>query len=128
MIEPANTPWARFIYKNFHHERFDVQGDWQVAKGGPLSHSNSAMPWIIFVRDREVFERDFPQLKIAAISNHTPLRYLLSGGFSVRQLAPGFSYPAVKAIECLMSPANNWLGMFMTVILEKTIDKKSAMK
>ena len=128
MIEPANTAWARFIYKNFHHERFDVQGDWQVDKGGPLTQANGAMPWIIFVRDRIIFERDFPQLKIAAICNHTPLRYLLSGGFSVRQLAPGFSYAAVKAIEYLLTPANNRLGMFMTVILEKTKGNKPAVK
>jgi SAM-dependent methyltransferase len=128
MIEPANTPWARFVYKNFHHERFDIHGDWHVEKGGPLSQSNGAMPWIIFVRDRVVFEREFPRLKITEIRNHTPLRYLLSGGFSVRQLSPGFLYPVVKAIEYLLTPANNLLGMFMTIILEKTEDNKPVVK
>lgn len=128
MIEPANTPWARFIYKNFHHERFDVQGDWQVDRGGPLTQANGAMPWIIFVRDRAVFEREFPRLKIADIHNHTPLRYLLSGGFSIRQLAPGFLYPAVKMIEYVLTPANNLLGMFMTVILEKAKGNEQAVQ
>jgi SAM-dependent methyltransferase len=128
MIEPANTPWARFIYKNFHHERFDVQGGWQVDKGGVLTQANGAMPWIIFVRDRNVFERNFPRLRIVSLHNHTPMRYLLSGGFSLRQLAPGFSYTAIKAIEYLLTPANNLLGMFMTVILEKTRDVKQATK
>ncbi len=128
MIEPANTLWARFIYKNFHHERFDVKGGWQVDKGGPLTQANGAMPWIIFVRDRSVFEQEFPRLKIAEIRNHTPLRYLLSGGFSVRQLAPGFLYPVVKAIEYVLTPANNGLGMFMTVILKKTKGNERAVQ
>jgi SAM-dependent methyltransferase len=126
MTEPANTPWARFIYRNFHHERFDTQGDWQLDKAGPLSQANGAIPWIIFVRDRKVFEREYPRLKIASLRNHTPLLYLLSGGFTLRQLVPGFVYPAARAVEYLLSPADNWLGMFMTVVLEKTKGGKSA--
>jgi SAM-dependent methyltransferase len=137
MIEPANTPWARFIYKNFHHERFDVQGGWQVdpcqklagaGKGGPLTQANGALPWIIFVRDRIIFEQEYPRLKVVSIRNHTPFRYLFSGGFTLRQLAPGFLYSWVKAAEFLLTPANNRLGMFMTVILEKTKDNKPATK
>jgi SAM-dependent methyltransferase len=120
MIEPANTLWARFVHKNFHHERFDPKGGWEFKKTGPLSGANGALPWIIFVRDRLTFEREYPRLKIVRLHNHTPLRYMLSGGFTTRQLAPGFLYPAALAIEYLLSPANNWLGMFMTVILEKT--------
>ena len=34
MIEPANTPWARFIYTNFHHEGFDPKGGWELDKDG----------------------------------------------------------------------------------------------
>ncbi len=128
MIEPGNTPWARFVYKNFHHERFDVHGDWQVEKGGPLTQANGAMPWIIFVRDRKIFEREYPCFEIVSLRNHTPMRYLLSGGFTLRQLAPGFLYPVVKAIEYLLAPANNQLGMFMTVILEKPKDNKPIVK
>jgi SAM-dependent methyltransferase len=126
MIEPANTPWARFVYRNFHHERFDTGADWGLDKAGPLSQGNGAMPWIIFVRDREVFEREYPGLKIISIRNHTPMRYLLSGGFTLRQLIPGFMYPIAKAIEFVLTPANNRIGMFMTVVLEKSRDAKSA--
>jgi SAM-dependent methyltransferase len=119
MIEPANTAWARFIYKNFHHETFDTKAGWGLDKTGPLSQGNGAMPWIIFVRDRETFEREFPRLKILSLCNHTPMRYLFSGGFTLRQIVPGFAYPAIKVIEYLLTPANNCLGMFMTVVLEK---------
>jgi SAM-dependent methyltransferase len=119
MIEPANTSWARFVYRNFHHETFDPKANWGLETTGPLSQGNGAMPWIIFCRDKKIFENEFPNLKIITIKNHTPFLYLISGGFTLRQLFPGFFYPAARALEYLLSPANNLIGMFMTVILEK---------
>lgn len=119
MIEPANTLWSRFIYKNFHHERFDPQGGWTLEGTGPLSQGNGAIPWIIFCRDRVIFESEFPSLRIVRMRNHTPLRYLLSGGLTLRHLVPSCTYPLVKAAEYLLSPLNNWLGMFQTIELKK---------
>jgi len=119
MIEPANTLWSRFIYKNFHHELFDTQAQWEPKEQGPLSHGNGALPWMIFSRDREIFEEEFPKLRIVSMRNHTPIRYLLSGGLTLRQLVPSFSYSAVKSVEYLLSPLDNLLGMFQTIELQK---------
>jgi len=119
MVEPANTLFSRFIYKNFHHELFDTQAKWELENIGPLSHGNGAMPWIIFSRDREMFEKEFPSLRIVSIRRHTPLRYLLSGGLTLRQLVPSFSYPLIKAIEYVLYPLNGLVGMFQTIELEK---------
>lgn len=119
MIEPANTLWARFIYRNFHHERFDTQAKWELEETGPLSQGNGAIPWIIFSRDRKIFENEFPSLRIVNMRNHTPLRYLLSGGLTLRQLVPSFTYPLIKAVEYGLSPINDWLGMFQTIELQK---------
>lgn len=119
MIEPANTFWSSFIYKNFHHESFDTQAKWELEEIGPLSHGNGAIPWIIFVRDRKVFENEFSSLRIVKIRNHTPLRYLLSGGLTLRQLVPSFTYPFIKALEDMLTPINGLLGMFQTIELEK---------
>ena len=119
MIEPANTPLSRYIYKNFHHEPFDEQSNWELDRIGRLSHANGAMPWIIFTRDREIFEKEFPFLKIVKIRNHTPLRYLLSGGLTLRQLVPSFTYTPIKYLEYLLFPLNNLLGMFQTIVLQK---------
>jgi len=119
MIEPANTLWSKFVYKNFHHELFDTQAKWELAEIGPLSHGNGALAWIIFSRDRKIFEKEFPTLRIASMHNHTPLRYLLSGGLTLRQLVPSFTYPAVKVLEYLLSPLDNILGMFQTIELQK---------
>ena len=120
MVEPANTLWGRFIYKNFHHESFDTERGWELEEKGPLSHGNGAIPWIIFCRDRKKFENEYPELRIVGIRNHTPFRYLLSGGLTLRQLMPSFMYPAIKAVEYVLSPFNNLLGMFQTIVLEKT--------
>lgn len=119
MIEPANTVWSRFIYKNFHHELFDTQAPWELTGQSPLSDGNGAMAWIVFSRDRDVFEKEFPALRIAKMRNHTPLRYLLSGGLTLRQLVPSICYPVVKGIELILSPLARWLGMFQTIELEK---------
>ena len=37
MSEPWNCSWSRFIYKNFHHEPFDVNADWNIPEKWPLS-------------------------------------------------------------------------------------------
>ncbi len=119
MIEPANTPWGKFVYQNFHHEPFDPSGGWGFEGEGPLSSANGAIPWIIFSRDRKRFESEFPNLKITRIQPHTPFRYLLSGGLSMRQLLPSFSYGMIAGLEKLLSPLNSCLGMFVTIELKK---------
>ena len=119
VIEPANTPWSQFIYRNFHIESFDPCGEWDLEGVDPLSSANSALPWIIFFRDRTRFEKLFPSLKIRKIRFHTPFRYLVSGGCSVRQLLPSFTYDIVKGVEILLSPLHRYVDMFMTIEIEK---------
>jgi SAM-dependent methyltransferase len=119
MIEPTNTTWARFIFKNYHHESFDPQGGWGFEQQSPLMTANGAQPWIILVRDRAIFEQEYPGLRIVSIRNHTPFVYLFSGGFTMRQLLPGFLYPVIRAIEYFLSPFKNQLGMFMTIVIDK---------
>jgi SAM-dependent methyltransferase len=119
MIEPANSLFSRFIYRNFHHEPFEPSGKWEIESSGPLSGSNQALPYIYFQRDREKFEKNFPSLKIKRIQYHTPLKYLISGGVSMRPLVPTWSYGFFSAVEWLISPLSRVLGMFATVELEK---------
>lgn len=119
MIEPANTPWSTFIYTRFHHEPFEPSGEWGFDEGGPLTGANMAIPWIVFFRDMNLFASKFPQLKVCSIQIHTPFRYLLSGGLSLRQLLPSSLYSVICLIEWLLSPFNQHIGMFMTIELEK---------
>ena len=119
MIEPANTLWSSFIYKNFHHEPFNPSGGWGFQKDGRLSSANGAIPWIVFYRDKQRFEKEFPSMKILKLKMHTPFRYLISGGVSMRQLLPSFTYDIIKGLEIILSPLNKYSGMFLTVELEK---------
>ena len=118
-IEPANTFWSRFIYQKFHHEPFDPSGPWHFEGDSPLSSSNGAIPWIVFCRDRAIFEKKFPSLKVLRIKLHTPFRYIISGGFSIGQLLPSFTFNTISYIENFLSPLNRYIAMFQTIEIVK---------
>lgn len=121
MIEPANSRWGRFIYRNFHHEPFDPAGEWTIPSTGPMSGANGALPWIVFERDLEQFSSAYPSLEIETLKYHTPFRYLLSGGVSFRQLLPGFSYGCVRMLDRAASALSDQLSMFVTIRLRKSL-------
>lgn len=118
MIEPWVTPWSRFVWGPLHHEPFlpDTQS-WSFPKSGPLSGANGALPWIVFERDREIFRERFPEFEIRSIRVNLPLRYLLSGGVSMRSLMPGWSFPAWLKFEQWLGPWMNTIGTFATIVL-----------
>lgn len=121
MVEPANSLWGRFIYKNFHHEPFDPEGGWIIPDSGPLSGANGALPWIVFERDVHLFKSRFPEFVTEEINYHTPFRYLLSGGVSFKQLVPGFSYGFFSALDRIAASLWPQLSMFVTIKLKKKI-------
>jgi SAM-dependent methyltransferase len=120
MIEPFNTAWGRLVWRNLHHERFDLGAGWELAGTGPLSDANGALPWIIFVRDRATFEREYPLLRIVDLRPFMPFSYLVSGGVSLRSLLPGRAFPLVRGIERLMGPLERALGMFAVIRIRRT--------
>jgi SAM-dependent methyltransferase len=119
MVEPWVTPWSRRVYRRLHHEPFDPEArGWELPPGGPLSSANGALPWILFVRDRERLARELPQWRVRAIRPTMPLRYLLSGGISLRLAPPAWSHRLVRALE----EAGAWstrCAMFALVVLER---------
>ena len=121
MIEPTNTLFSRFFFKHIHDEQFDEnQEKWIVDGEGRLADANIAMPWIIFIRDREKFLTKYPDLEILQINKHTPFRWFLSGGLSYRQFVPSASFGFFTKIEKLLSPFDNILCSFMTIVIKKS--------
>ena len=120
MIEPWVSTWSRLIYGNLHHEPFVPDApDWTFPAAGPLSGANGALPWVIFLRDRESFAAEFPELVIEAVRPIMPLRYLVSGGVSRRQLMPGWSFGLWKmADRALLRWPDTW-AMFAQIHLRK---------
>ncbi len=119
LVEPANSSWGRFIYQHFHHELFDPHAGWTFPTGGPLSGANGALPWIVFERDRGIFEGKFPRLTVKLIRYHTPFRYLLSGGVSMKGLTPAWTFSFWKFVESALNPLSRSLSMFQTIVVEK---------
>lgn len=106
MIEPWVSMWSRLIYTRLHHEPFECDApDWTFPSEGPLSGANGALPWIVFQRDRRLFELEYPELKIQAVRPFMPFRYLVSGGVSMRQLTPGFAFEPWAKLEAVFC---NW--------------------
>ncbi len=120
MIEPWNTRWSQMIFKYLHHEPFDPNvKKWSFPKGGPLSQANSALPWIVFKRDRAQFENIFPEWQIKEIVLHTPFRYLISGGVSFKCFMPGYSFPLWTRFEALLNPWMHTWAMFARIVLTR---------
>jgi SAM-dependent methyltransferase len=120
MIEPWVTVWSRIVYRYLHYEPFDPGvNDWRFQSGGPLTGANSAIPWIVFDRDREKFERLFPEWQVKSIILHSPFCYLLSGGVVFRSLLPGALYRFCRWFENWMQPLNHFLSMFATIVVRR---------
>lgn len=123
MIEPWNTPFGRWVYRNLHPEPFRPEApDWSFPASGPLSGANGALPWILLRRDRARFERRFPALRVDTIRPFMPVRYLLSGGVSLRSLMPGWSWAFWRGLETCLDPCRDLLAMFALIRLVRRDD------
>ncbi len=120
MVEPWRTPWSEFVFRNFHHEPFQPDSGWEFPVQGPLSSANGALPWILFDRDRALLERDFPMWRIEIIEGLMPVRYLLSGGFTMPALQPPATFTLWRAIEKL--PIVRTCSMFALIVLRRLPD------
>jgi SAM-dependent methyltransferase len=100
MVEPWNTKWSRLVHEKWHNEPMLPDADtWGFPETGPLSGANAALPWIVTERDRNRLETEWPRLRVSERSPFMALRYLASGGVSLRSLQPGWAYGAWKALE-----------------------------
>lgn len=120
MIEPWVSDWSKLVYSRLHSEPLNWRArEWSFVSSGPVSGANQALAWIVFQRDRQVFEREFPDLEVIKIQPMMPFRYLLSGGVSSRLGLPGFLYASVKQFERLVEKNIKKWAMFGLVVLEK---------
>jgi SAM-dependent methyltransferase len=120
MIEPWVTPWSNFIYTSFHHEPFNpFAKNWTFPMRGPLSGANGALPWIIFSRDLNTFQHEFPMWRIISIQPMMPFLYLISGGVSMRQIMPGWSFNFWSNVEKLLEFRSHSLAMFAHIVLKR---------
>lgn len=122
LLEPFHGPAASFLYPRlFKTEGYDKNfPSWNTPATGPMNGANQALSYIVFERDRKIFEQKFPSLEIvytAPCNNY--LKYLLSGGLNFRQLAPDWSAPAIGFIQGALRPVRPLLALHHVVVVRK---------
>jgi SAM-dependent methyltransferase len=128
MLEPAMTLWARFIWKNFHHENFDLEQDvfaenvQPEPENGRFLFSNTAIPMLLFVEGKQKLKECMPELSLTLTKFSDFVVYPATGGFSYFNFVPAGVLPMMLALEArIMRPLAHWLtGMRMLVVLEKS--------
>ncbi|MBF0360802.1 MAG: class I SAM-dependent methyltransferase [Oligoflexia bacterium] len=118
---------AKWIFKYFHEPFDEKASNWSLPTNGLLSSANSALSWIVFFRDREIFIKKFPLLKINSISPHGPLLYWLAGGLKSWSLLPNgnlFAFLRRWIIYFDNFLISKWpnTGSFMDILLNKKDD------
>ncbi|MFH1035196.1 MAG: class I SAM-dependent methyltransferase [Pseudomonadota bacterium] len=100
VVDPAITAFSKFYYRHLHVDSLDLEADgWGFDQQGRLTDSNVALPWMVFVRDRQKFLAKYPGFSIRPIEYNTCLSYLLSGGLRLRQLLPTAALRRLFATE-----------------------------
>jgi len=121
MIEVAHTPFARFFFRNFHHEPYaDGCREWAFAQNDSMMDSNQALSWMVFVRDRVEFEKQYPALKIETLSLLPWFCYLASGGVTMRDLIPNFINGGLVGVERLLKPLAPVFSLHWHVCIRKS--------
>jgi len=121
LIEPYFGPIAAKMYTNlFDTEIFDkTHKEWE-SDSGYMQGANQALSYIVFVRDKEIFEKEFPDLEIVetkVMNNY--LKYLVSGGLNFRALLPNFMSPIISLFELILRPFNKILGLHYAIVIRK---------
>jgi len=120
LIEMAHTPFARFFFKNFHHEPYQDQlREWSFVQHDSMMDSNQALSWMVFVRDRDRFESRYPGLRIETLELMPWLTYFCSGGVTARYLIPRFMNPVLIGLEYLVRPLAPVFSLFWHIRLRK---------
>src|ERR1700733_11010636 len=120
MIEVAHTPFAKLFFKNFHHEPYDDNlENWSFAQKDSMMDCNQALSWMVFVRDRVKFEKQFPTLKVE-VTEHIPwLTYFLSGGVTSPYLIPYFMNGFLIGLEKFLTPADSIFSLHWHICIRK---------
>ena len=124
LLEPYYGPLAEFLYKRlFASEGFDPDyPSWETPAQGPMNGANQALSYIVFVRDRKIFEEKFPSLQVVhqeLCRNH--LKYLVSGGLNFRQLLPYAMGPVIDFLQAASTPCVHLFCLHHVIVVRKKI-------
>ncbi len=122
IVDPRPGVVCGPILRWLHHEPYDRRREWAFESSGPLSGANTAQCWIVFQRDRALFERRFPRLSLVRYQPVSPFRYWLSGGLQSWTLLPPALFRAATALDRRLVAAWPDTGSFANVELVRRPD------
>lgn len=121
-IEPADGPVASLLYPRlFSSEGFDKNAPaWESRVEGPMSGANQALCHLVFDRDFQCFQAEFPSLEVVhrdVLGNY--MRYLVSGGLNFRALLPDRASGVLRRLETWLWPMRGVTGLHRVIVLRK---------
>ncbi len=124
LISDQYPGWlSKWIFRYAHHEPWNPDAsDWSFPSSGPLSGANGALAWIVFFRDRRLFEQRFPGLRVQRVTPHTPLRYWLCGGLKSWNLIPRWLWKPACLLDRMLLACSDHFASFMDIELVRLDD------
>ncbi|MBI1859530.1 MAG: class I SAM-dependent methyltransferase [Deltaproteobacteria bacterium] len=108
------------IYRWAHNEPFNaLASTWSFPSDGPMTGANAALAWIVFERDRALFHKRFPSLRISEKRLISPLLYWLSGGMKSWTLLSKRLVPLAEKLDRHLLSLSENFGSFVSIELEK---------
>jgi SAM-dependent methyltransferase len=128
MTEPYISPASRVVFKLTHPEPVvprraifgeDATSDPTPLVGSGAFASNQAVPTRLFFKDRALFEKRFPRLRIVSRLRRSLFVYPLSGGFSGPKVLPRALERIGWGMERVLSPLAGLMAFRLVVVVEK---------
>ena len=121
LSEPYWGPLASIVYRWLHPEPFDPQAKSWSFDSSDAWDSNQALPWIVFVRDRDRLRSRFPRLSTTGVGVHVGPSYLFSGGVFGRTPIPARLLNSLKKWEDRRGRWLNPVRFEVTLRVEKIV-------
>ena len=128
IFEPAATPWARLVWKMFHHEAVDLSVDLFCEDGATeptntgFMFANMGIATLLFSLNLKQTLDSLVGLKLIKVEHSDFLVYPATGGFSSPSYIPGILVRPLHRVEQFLTrPFDSWLtGMRMLIVLERS--------
>ena len=119
MIEPWVTRWSGLVYRRSitsrsipaHVRGIVVAARFPAPMARCLGFSSSATA---------ATRGEFPQWRVEQVEPFMPFRYLMTGGFSMRTLAPRWLFTSCAVVEHGLRPWMGQLAMFALLVVRRT--------
>jgi len=120
-IEPANTFLGKLIFPFMHKsEYYDDKAYWINEVESSDYKANQALSYIVFVRDRELFEKMFQGFRIKEIIKMPHgVRYMACGGLNFRKVLPDSLINLIRMLEKYFPKLISLFAVHWCVVIEK---------